>query len=124
MQHNIPLLRAVHEQITGDPRSHDQSAYRKQHPDGTVTSCVGGWAIELAGDWRWVGYLGGSFGAVQVRHKVTGQYQYCDSLAQQLLGLLPEEAEYVFNRAHNRAARAWLEDVLAAHDSKQPEVTA
>jgi hypothetical protein len=116
--HNIPLLRKIQTQILRDPKSHDQSSYRRIHADGSVTSCLGGWAIELAGEWEWVGRLDDDFGAVQVRHRVTGQYKYCDTLAQQLLGLTAPEAEYVFNRAHNRDARAWLDDVLAKHDTR------
>ncbi|MBF6326531.1 hypothetical protein IU451_28945 [Nocardia cyriacigeorgica] len=108
MPHNIPLMRRVLDHITAHPDQHDQSNY---------TRCVAGWAIKLDGYWAFLN-PGAGFAAIEVVDFHTGNIEYTDDVARDLLGLDEAEAEFLILNADNQQARAWLEDALASHDGK------
>ena len=109
MTHNIPLMRMIHRQITTDLANHDQGDYRR---------CVAGWAIKLDGDWGFLRPDADIAAGIQVLDFGTGEIGYTDVVAARLLGLVPDEARYLFHDADNRAAVAWLEDALAAYNGR------
>ncbi|MEV4127096.1 hypothetical protein [Nocardia sp. NPDC049707] len=109
MSHNIPLMRMIHRQIISNPNNHDQGDYRL---------CVAGWAIKLDGHWGLL-RLDAEIGAgIQVLDFRTGETGYTDVIAARLLGLVPDEAHYLFQVADNHAAVAWLEDAIATYDGR------
>ena len=49
MAYNLDLMRAVREQITKHPETHDQTSWGERTECGT-THCIAGWACALNGD--------------------------------------------------------------------------
>lgn len=109
MEHNIPLMRKIYEQITQHPETHDQ---------GHWCTCVAGWAIRLHGEY---GFLNGDNplnGGVQAFNFRTGEIRWTDDLAGELLGMQKEEAAGLFG-VTDRMAVDWIADILVADDMRQ-----
>jgi hypothetical protein len=111
MQHNIPLMRNVYESAN---RNLDQTRWR---------NCLAGITI------RQHGYYGllenrGAADAVQVLDFRSGAVRWTDEVAAELLGLIPDEADFAFRTATNRQAIDWLEDILVAHDMRDFDLLA
>ncbi|WP_280465985.1 hypothetical protein [Nocardia brasiliensis] len=121
MQYNIPLLRSIHRAITECGWQFDQTVQRFRDKDG-VRMDLYGWAIELDGRWRFIGdeksFLNSRpFGCVQVQHPVSREIKFIDQVGPDLMGVAGEEAAYLFGASYKQTV-SWLEDVLAAHDTK------
>ncbi|MFE3052304.1 hypothetical protein [Nocardia sp. NPDC059239] len=112
MQHNIPLMRRVHQQATENPETFDQSKW---------ANCVAGWAIRLNGGYAFKREPGNLRDATEVVNFTTHEVEDVETVAARLLGLWAEEAAGLF-AASNRDALAWLEDILAAHDSRDADL--
>lgn len=108
MQHNIPLMRRIHQQATNQPETFNQAKWSK---------CIAGWAIQLNGGYAFKREPGNLRDATEVVNFATHEVEDVEIVAARLLGLWPEEAAGLF-AAPDREALAWLEDILVAHDSR------
>lgn len=122
---NVDLMLQVREQISREPETHSQGVWASRNDCGT-TACVAGWAVILSGtpmDWRaiptttlvhdeeWVAWL--------VTHPAddqepalcwtAGEGDHIRSVAEELLGLTPQEADALFYTARNGAALRLLD---------------
>ena len=101
MAYNLDLMRAVREQITKHPETHDQTSWGERTKCGT-THCIAGWACALNGDtiqWEPDESVGESASSVTTKD---GQLPI-DDRARELLGLDDFEASdlfYAFTRTH------------------------
>ncbi|MFC4373323.1 hypothetical protein ACFO5K_04340 [Nocardia halotolerans] len=118
MVHNIPLMRRILTRITRDRTSYNQSFFRHLTDRGHIELGVGGWAITLAGGWRWIGAPDSAYGQIQVQHHTSGRIRYADQVAEEVLGVDPDEATFLMWGADDRAARTWLEDTVATHERR------
>ncbi|TDP29821.1 hypothetical protein [Nocardia ignorata] len=118
MAHNIPLMRRILTHITRDRASYNQSYFRHVTDRGHIELGVGGWAVTLSGGWRWIGAPDATYGQIQVQHNTTHQIRFADQVAADVLGVDPDEANFLMWVADDRTARAWLEDTVIAHERR------
>lgn len=118
MAHNIPLMRSILTRITRDRASYNQQYFRHHTDRGHIELGIGGWAITLAGGWRWIGAPDATYGQIQVQHEISHRIRYADQVAEEVLGVDPDEANFLMWVADDRAARTWLEDTVAAYERK------
>ncbi|WP_306365358.1 hypothetical protein [Nocardia sp. CC227C] len=108
MEHNIPLMACILDQITREPDSHDQSKW---------CNCIAGWAIRFTGGYAFKREPGSLRDAIYVVNLSTGETEAVDDVAARLLGLWEEEADGLFASTNTDAA-AWLEDIIVTHQTK------
>lgn len=114
MQHNLPLMRAISEQIARDRRGFNQSYIRHRAADGHIEMSIAGWAIQLAGGYQWIGDDCATYGQVRVMELAEPQrVRFADAVATELLGLTQEEASFILMAADDKVARGWLEDEVS-----------
>lgn len=109
MNHNIPLMRRVYEQAVRDPESLNQ---------GNWAFCVAGWAVRLHGEHGLIRVPGSFTDGIHAVDFRVGALHHTDELAERLLGLTEEEAEFLFVNAENRDAMRWLEDTIVHADMR------
>ncbi len=118
MDDRLPLMRKILDQITRHRSTHNQSFFRRRTDDGRIEQCIGGWAITLAGQHRWIGNEHGTYGQIQVEELATGRIVFADQAAADLLGLDPDEATFVLMASDDKCARSWIEDQVAAGERR------
>ena len=108
MAYNLDLMRAVREQITKHPETHDQASWGERTECGT-THCIAGWACALSGDaFEWAtDDADGTFALT-----VTTPRTHIDVRAAELLGLDSMEAGDVFYTLGNADARLMLDALI------------
>ncbi|NKY60407.1 hypothetical protein [Nocardia flavorosea] len=107
MTYNIPRIRGVHRHVTRNPETLDQ---------GSWMTCLAGHTVRLYGEHGLLKHPDPRASGVQAVHFRTGELRGTEDLAGELLGLHREEAAGLF-ACNNQDAIAWLEDILAAHDT-------
>ncbi|WP_029923907.1 hypothetical protein [Nocardia otitidiscaviarum] len=108
MEHNIPLMARVLDQITRHPDTHDQS---------TWCNCIAGWAVRLAGGYVFRREPGSLRDGIEVLNTATGTVEDIETVAARLLGLWDEEAKGLFAATDTDAVH-WLEDIIVTHQTK------
>lgn len=86
--YNTDLMLRIREQITSEPKTHDQSAWAARTECGT-TYCIAGWAVVLSGqelDWD----------GADLATPFTADDRYIPQVARELLGLDPWSADRLF----------------------------
>ena len=108
MTYNLDLMRAVREQITKHPETHDQTSWGERTECGT-THCIAGWACALSGDaFEWAADAPG----VDLALLVTAPRAHVDVRAAELLGLDSIEAGDVFYALDNASALEQLDELI------------
>ncbi|MFC4128867.1 hypothetical protein [Nocardia rhizosphaerae] len=114
MQHNLPLMRAISEQIHRDRRGFNQSYIRHRTHDGHIEMNIAGWAIQLAGGYQWIGDDCATYGQIRVMELAApNRVRFADAVATELLGLTQEEASFILMAADDKIARGWLDDEVS-----------
>lgn len=114
MAYNLDLLRAVREQITTHPETHDQRSWAKRAKCGT-THCIAGWACALSGDaFEWEP---DAFDQREYASFISGRVVDIEDRARGLLGLTRDEAPDLFFELSNPAALELLNALIQEAES-------
>ena len=103
--YNTDLMLRIREQITSEPKTHDQSAWAARTECGT-TYCIAGWAVVLSGqelDWS---HRGSSTAW-------TADDRHISWVARELLGLDDAAGDMLFH-CNNDAALDRLDQLIEA----------
>lgn len=114
MTYNLDLMRAVREQITKHPETHDQKGWGIRTKCGT-THCIAGWACALSGDaFSWQADDVG----VEATAFVPRSGGFIEDRGQDLLGLDAFEANSLFFEVSNELALAKLDELIQKGESQ------
>jgi hypothetical protein len=94
---NLALLRKIFDHWRAHPEQFDQDTWASRDPDGNVTHCAGGWAVELSPECHivWYSPVKGT-SAAEWAYDRDGNHVLIRDLAEELLGLTHNEALQLF----------------------------